>query len=248
MSSKEKIIMPNSCIIQKDSSGRIARVNTPTGQRSTLFDKLMGMAPVSSSVKAAKAMMTVYSTRFKDRFGDWERVSLVNKGLSRLKLRSGDTNEVSGESGRRLYRRLESAPPKKTRIGYKVFELIDGKLYPPMVGNLDENGNPVDKATDKARSAPTEVGVWLQAEASPIVSYTKTGRPQVSDRRGSKLAYRPGWHLGVIPYAKQFNRLDKESGKRELFPRNFVWAEVEYAADVDYQEEADATGVNANGK
>lgn len=223
-------------------------MNTPTGQRSTLFDKLMGMAPVSSSVKAAKAMMTVYSPRFKERFGDWERVSLVNKGLSRLKHRSGDTNDASGKSGRRLYRRLESAPPKKTRIGYKVFELIDGKLYPPMVGNLDENGNPVDKATDKARSAPTEVGVWLQAEASPIVSYTKTGRPQVSDRRGKNLAYRPGWHLGVIPYAKQFNRLDKESGKRELFPRNFVWAEVEYAADVDYQEEADATGVNANGK
>lgn len=217
-------------------------MNTPTGQRSTLFDKLMGMAPVSSSVKAAKAMMTVYSQRFKERFGDWERVSSVKKELSTLRSKVGDTN------GRRLYRRLDSAPPKKTRIGYKVFELIDGKLYPPMVGNLDENGNPVDKATDKARSAPTEVGVWLQAEASPIVSYTKTGRPQVSDRRGSKLAYRPGWHLGVIPYAKQFNRLDKESGKRELFPRNFVWAEVEYAADVDYQEEADATGINANGK
>ncbi|MGM9693483.1 MAG: hypothetical protein ACI3YC_00535, partial [Alloprevotella sp.] len=60
--------------------------------------------------------------------------------------------------------------------------------------------------------------------------------------------YRPGWHLGTIPYAIQFNRLNPETGEKTLFPRNFVWAEVEYAADVDYQDEAMSHGMTEGGK
>lgn len=133
----------------------------------------------------------------------------------------------------------EEAPPTKTGIGYKVFVLKDGKLYPPMVANPNGEATPV--------------GVWLNADAAPIAGQSKTGRSQVKaggkgTQGGSgKLAYRPGWHLGVIPYALQFNRNDA-SGERTLFPANFVWAEVEYANDVDYQEEAMSYGVNKNGK
>ena len=54
-----------------------------------------------------------------------------------------------------------------------------------------------------------------------------------------ELAYRPGWYLGEIPYALQFNRKNEETGEKELFPAKFVWCEVEYAADVDYQQESD---------
>lgn len=130
-------------------------------------------------------------------------------------------------------------PPKNTGIGYKVFYRRDGKLYPPMVAN--PNG------------ADTPVGVWLDADAAPVAGTSKTGRPQV--KQGGKgtqggsgmLAYRPGWHLGEIPYALQFNRRDA-NGERTLFPADFVWAEVEYAADVDYQQEAEAEGVTENGK
>jgi site-specific DNA-cytosine methylase len=129
--------------------------------------------------------------------------------------------------------------PKKKGIGYKVFVLKDGKLYPPMVANPD--------------GAATPVGVWLDADAAPIAGESKTGRPQVKQggkgtQGGSgKLAYRPGWHLGVVPYAIQFNRKDDE-GNKTLFPKNFVFAEVEYAADVDYQEEARQEGINPSGK
>ena len=42
--------------------------------------------------------------------------------------------------------------------------------------------------------------------------------------------------------------MNPETGQRELFPANFVWAEVEYANDVDYQEEAMSYGMNASGK
>ena len=139
-----------------------------------------------------------------------------------------------------MYRIRESAAPKKTGIGYKVFVLKNGKLYPPMVANPNGEATPV--------------GVWLDADAAPIAGQSKTGRNQVKaggkgTQGGSgKLAYRPGWHLGEIPYALQFNRVNPETGEKELFPANFVWAEVEYANDVDYQEEAMSYGMNSNGK
>ena len=144
------------------------------------------------------------------------------------------------ETGEDVSFSLRQKPePTKKGIGYKVFVLKDGKLYPPMVAN--PNG------------AATPVGVWLDADAAPIAGESKTGRPQVKQggkgtQGGSgKLAYRPGWHLGVVPYAIQFNRKDAE-GNKTLFPKNFVFAEVEYAADVDYQEEARQEGINPSGK
>ena len=148
--------------------------------------------------------------------------------------------EVNSETGEDVSFSLRQKPePKKKGIGYKVFVLKDGKLYPPMVAN--PNG------------AATPVGVWLDADAAPIAGESKTGRPQVKQggkgtQGGSgKLAYRPGWHLGVVPYAIQFNRKDAD-GNKTLFPKNFVFAEVEYAADVDYQEEALQEGINPSGK
>lgn len=147
------------------------------------------------------------------------------------------TNSETGEDV--SYSLRQKPEPKKKGIGYKVFVLKDGKLYPPMVAN--PNG------------AATPVGVWLDADAAPIAGESKTGRPQVKQggkgtQGGSgKLAYRPGWHLGVVPYAIQFNRKDAD-GNKTLFPANFVFAEVEYAADVDYQEEARKEGINPSGK
>lgn len=151
---------------------------------------------------------------------------------------SEDEDELLRDSDT-LYRIRQSAAPKKTGIGYKVFVLKNGELYPPMVANPD--------------GAATPVGVWLDADAAPIAGQSKTGRNQVKaggkgTQGGSgKLAYRPGWHLREIPYALQFNRID-ENGNKELFPANFVWAEVEYANDVDYQEEAMSYGINPSGK
>lgn len=152
---------------------------------------------------------------------------------------SADEDDVLYRSDDTMYRIREDAAPRNTGIGYKVFVLKNGELYPPMVANPNGEATPV--------------GVWLDADAAPIAGQSKTGRNQVKaggkgTQGGSgKLAYRPGWHLGVIPYALQFNRID-ENGDKTLFPANFVWAEVEYANDVDYQEEAMSYGYNKNGK
>lgn len=81
----------------------------------------------------------------------------------------------------------------ETGEAYKVFKVVRGKLYPPMVAN---RGN-----------APTPVGVWLDAEEGEFAGLSKTGKPQVKQSGSSDtLAYRPGWHLGDIPHAVQFKR------------------------------------------
>lgn len=171
-----------------------------------------------------------------------ERIIEVVKELTKLgvKVKEERTDDDTlYRSDDTMYRIREDAAPQNTGIGYKVFVLKNGELYPPMVANPNGEATPV--------------GVWLDADAAPIAGQSKTGRNQVKaggkgTQGGSgKLAYRPGWHLGVIPYALQFNRID-ENGDKTLFPANFVWAEVEYANDVDYQEEAMSYGYNKNGK
>lgn len=165
--------------------------------------------------------------------------SFVVFSPSQIKSATSNTGAFSSENPDIRFKIREEEPPKMTGIGYKVFVLRNGKLYPPMVANPE--------------GADTPVGVWLDADAAPVAGQSKTGRNQVKaggkgTQGGSgKLAYRPGGHLGEIPYALQFNRMD-ENGNKELFPANFVWAEVEYADDVDYQDEAMSYGMNANGK
>jgi len=164
----------------------------------------------------------------------------IIRSIEQAYVKTANGEVTNSETGEDVSFSLRQKPePKKKGIGYKVFVLKDGKLYPPMVANPD--------------GAATPVGVWLDADAAPISGESKTGRPQVKQggkgtQGGSgKLAYRPGWHLGVVPYAIQFNRKDAE-GNKTLFPKNFVFAEVEYAADVDYQEEARQEGINPSGK
>ena len=179
-------------------------------------------------------LMALHGTEFSD------DMRLILRSIEYAYVKTANGQVVNSETGEDVSFSLRLKPePKKKGVGYKVFVLKDGKLYPPMVANPD--------------GAATPVGVWLDADAAPIAGESKTGRPQVKQggkgtQGGSgKLAYRPGWHLGVVPYAIQFNRKDAE-GNKTLFPKNFVFAEVEYAADVDYQEEARQEGINPSGK
>ena len=179
-------------------------------------------------------LMALHGTEFSD------DMRLILRSIEQAYVKTANGQVTNSETGEDVSFSLRQKPePKKKGVGYKVFVLKDGKLYPPMVANPD--------------GAATPVGVWLDADAAPIAGESKTGRPQVKQggkgtQGGSgKLAYRPGWHLGVVPYAIQFNRKDAE-GNKTLFPKNFVFAEVEYAADVDYQEEARQEGINPSGK
>ena len=181
-----------------------------------------------------KIKLAFYGTEYSD------VTKNIIRSIEQAYVKTAKGRVVNSETGEDVSFSLRQKPePKKKGVGYKVFVLKEGKLYPHMVANPD--------------GAATPVGVWLDADAAPIAGESKTGRPQVKQggkgtQGGSgKLAYRPGWHLGVVPYAIQFNRKDAE-GNKTLFPKNFVFAEVEYAADVDYQEEARQEGINPSGK
>lgn len=140
----------------------------------------------------------------------------------------------------------EFQEPKEKKIGYKVFALIDGKLYPPVVANPEGN--------------PTPVGEWIPCSAPPIIGYSvKEHRPKVktggkgTSRNLGNLAFRPGWHLGLVPYAPQF--FYKKNNEEKLvidghyvFPSNLVFAECEYQADTDLSDESYKNGLSKNGK
>lgn len=135
--------------------------------------------------------------------------------------------------------KFSKTEPSKIGTAYKCFYLKDGKLYPPMVSN--PNGE------------ETPVGKWLDASIGNFAGNSKTGRPQVEcggpDTHTGKgrLALRPGWHMGTLPIANQFNVTNPKNGKKEFFPSELVWAEVEYSMDKDYQNEAMKEGMTENG-
>lgn len=136
----------------------------------------------------------------------------------------------------------EFIEPKNVGKAYKVFFLgKDGKLYPPIIAN------------DGAKDTP--MGVWLPCSSPNIVGYTlKDHRPKVmSGGKGTRgnslgeLAFRPGWHMGEIPYAEQFLKRKSINGKR-VWSNNLVFAECLYSNDVDYQDEAMSYGYTRKGK
>lgn len=132
--------------------------------------------------------------------------------------------------------------PKNVGKAYKVFFLgKDGKLYPPVIANDDAKDTPI--------------GVWLPASSPIIIGYTeKDHRPKIqSGGKGTRgkslgaLAFRPGWHMGEIPYAEQFLKKGTINGRR-IWPKELIWAECDYSNDVDYNEEAMSYGYSSNGK
>lgn len=85
----------------------------------------------------------------------------------------------------------------------------------------------------------TPIGVWLDAETGPT---TKSGH--VKSRLG-ELAYRPGWHINdKVPYVVHI--FSKHGGKHYMRD-DCVWCEVEYRDDVNYQDKANARGINKKG-
>lgn len=100
-------------------------------------------------------------------YGDfYKSVDALERIVEKAYVKTAKGEVTNSETGENVSYSLRQKPePKKKGIGYKVFVLKDGKLYPPMVAN--PNG------------AETPVGVWLDADAAPIAGESKTGRPQI---------------------------------------------------------------------
>lgn len=133
--------------------------------------------------------------------------------------------------------KLSTVTPKKTAIGYKAFYLKDGKLYPPMVRNPDGKETPM--------------GLWLKASTPKSIPYIDAPGTRIECGgegtycNKTYIPFRPGFHIEQIPYEKQFEKINPLNNNKELFPSEFVWCEVEYSCDTDYQNEADNKGVDS---
>ena len=103
-------------------------------------------------------------------------------------------------------------------IGYKLFKVKNGQLYPLYV----------------LADQPVEPGIWLKAREGP-----RKPNGKVSSKLGD-LMYRPGWHLSDIPLAVHIGI--KENGVIKYMHDDEVWCECEYSDRIDYQPEADAHG------
>lgn len=111
-------------------------------------------------------------------------------------------------------------------LGYKLFRMKEGKLYPLYVFHKEE----------------TPMGVWLEAKRGEMVD-----DKHVKSKSG-KLAYRPGWHLcDEAPYETHIGKKGSD-GKIAYLPHDLVWCEVEYSDRISYQITANEMGRNDKGK
>lgn len=112
--------------------------------------------------------------------------------------------------------------PKNTVKAYKLFRVDakkPGQLFPLFVNAND----------------PVQIGQWLDADIGE-----QTAGGKVKSKLGP-LAFRPGWHAGDLPIATHIGgKSDNTLTAPDTRPDNQVWAEVEMAADRDWQTEANA--------
>jgi hypothetical protein len=122
-----------------------------------------------------------------------------------------------------MLKNIESVVPSKTVTAYKLFRIDpkqSGKLFPLFV----------DAKT------PVITGEWVDA----IIGEQVEGSVKVKSKIGP-LAFRPGWHGGDLPVATHIgSKSERELKKPDTRPSNQVWAEVEFPADVDWQQVADS--------
>ena len=192
-------------------------------------------AKVPEIVKQIKATLPELEQKWKDE---------ANAKKKPKKVQKSDRDNFSSADGESLqYSVREEAPPKTTKIGYKVFKVRNGQLYPTKVKNPSGQGTPV--------------GVWLNADTGELardaagnIKTNTLGRISVK-ADGGTLAWRPGWHLGELPEANQMNKsnpnVEGKPSEVGLMHEDYVFCECEFAADVNYQIEAFQMGFNKNG-
>lgn len=164
---------------------------------------------------------------------DWlrrlEQTDMLTPNLrAALEQRTGERiyrSDLAGLATEPRFSRRTRPDPQKTIIAYKLVKMKrtrPGKVFPLYVDANEE----------------MPFGVWLDADIGDAGKPTKTGQARVKSKIGD-LSMRPGWHMGDTPMASHIggkaNPTDKAPSVREP---DTAWVEVEVAADVDWQTEA----------
>ena len=129
------------------------------------------------------------------------------------------------------YMRRTKPAPRETVTAYKLFRVDPrrpGELFPLFV---------------RANEA-VPIGEWLDADTGEL-----TAAGKVKSKLGP-VAFRPGWHGGDLPVAKHIGEKSQQAlSAPDRRAANHVWAEVEFAADRDWQAEANRRAkVGKNGQ
>ncbi|MBQ4480039.1 MAG: hypothetical protein II943_05320 [Victivallales bacterium] len=116
-----------------------------------------------------------------------------------------DSGEYNSESGTvfsyvpkgELLNRLETEPTVKV---FRVMQVIDGKLYPPMAGKVGGKWQ-----------EPVRLGQWMQADERPEL--VKDGKFKLDKGNGSSIqaAYNPYFHTSRSPLNDQFSSAYKRA-------------------------------------
>ena len=188
-------------------------------------DEMMGI------IKARPALAKA-APSFRLEFGD-ARVKAVEVDAANRALEEAGASFQFDDAlidGKIQYSKRTKPAPEKTVTAYKLFRVDErkpGLLFPLFV---DAN-------------TPVPVGEWLDADIGPAAPGGK-----VKSKLGP-LAFRPGWHAGDLPIATHIGGKSSPDLKApDIRPANQVWAEIEMAADRDWQTEANKRGTNASGK
>ena len=118
----------------------------------------------------------------------------------------------------------KSKAPKNTVTAYKLFKVRreqPDKYFPLFVNTK--------------KSVPQNE--WVQAESGEINLDSGRVKSEIGE-----LAYRPGWHAGNYASATHIGGKSKGKGPVDYRKADQIWAEVELADDLDWQEIADENG------
>lgn len=98
--------MSNSCIIKRNPKGGIERVTTRDGSRSILFDKIAGIPAIKNIEDAVSSYKTIYTDKFKEKFGSWEK--FIPRNRNAVKTIERQTSSFPEETRRRILARVSS--------------------------------------------------------------------------------------------------------------------------------------------
>lgn len=229
-------------------------INTVTYERDNDADRTRALNSVENVRFSSRNSTGNISREAADRVTEDSVTAMRDNGYT-----AQEAAEAAEVGGFVQYSTRTAPAPKKTITAYKAFYAIDGKLYPPMVANdvEEEQNKGKKKVSGTLKGLETPVGIWIDADVGAL-AYDDNGKPLRNTKGrlavknakgGGTLAFRPGWHLGLWPDAKQFNVKDPVTGElKACMPDGLVFARCSVAADNDYQLEALGYGMKDNGK
>ena len=147
------------------------------------------------------------------------------------------------------------ATPKKTVTRYKAFRIVEGHLRPLYVGAKDnipmgvwldaKQGGGAYETLGERQYVLGETGQSRSLSTFTPESIKRLRKAGIKGRTAKFLAFRPGWHTGTLPFnpqgAGEVVTPSKTSPWKYKLYKNVVFAEVEVAADKNYQEEYERT-------